>query len=132
MNKKSIFVSAPYTANELHTQEQNIKRAREIGKYIIELGYFPLVPHVYFDNWLSDNADRELVMDLCFNWISMSDVLLVDDRFTVSEGMQQEISYAEEINKPIIYLYNSANKNMFFKNISDIKDLIKELLENEI
>ncbi len=90
---KRIYISAPYRGNgDSFRVQQNIERAKKLGRSYVENGFIPFVPHLaqgYFENtsWEAGNA-----LYYCLKWLEVCDELHYFG--TPTEGMKDEIRYA--------------------------------------
>ena len=96
---KTIYVCSPLRGDI----EQNIQNAREYCKYAVSEGVLPIAPHIFFTQFLDDNNpdDRQAGMEMGMEQLRTADELWVFGD-TVSEGMAQEIAFAETLGKPVI------------------------------
>lgn len=101
--KKIYFVCSPCHTNEKHTLEENIKTA---SRYCLNIALdegesvVPFAPHVFFTAFLDDDEleDREYAIESGKKFLSHANKLLVfDDDGYVSEGMKDEIEYANRM-----------------------------------
>jgi hypothetical protein len=61
-----------------------------------------LAPHIYLPQFLDEDAERQIAMDLCRRLIALADELLVFGEPT--PGMQSEIEEAERIGVPVVHV----------------------------
>lgn len=101
MYKELAFISSPFRNN----RKRNIAYAKELMFNAIWAGYVPIVPHLLYPQVLNDKcaADRQTALCLCQELISRSDVVIVGERYGISEGMHLEIAWAKELGKRIVY-----------------------------
>lgn len=88
--KAVAYVSSPYRG-DIFTNRQ---KAIEYGRKVIEMGFVPIVPHLYLP-LLEDDDDCGLDMDLVL--IEKCDIFILCGE-TITEGMQIELEYAEKLN----------------------------------
>ncbi|MCW6680864.1 DUF4406 domain-containing protein [Aerococcaceae bacterium NML130460] len=89
--KHLAYICAPFRGDV----KQNIERAKEYARYVYELGYIPVTPHVMFPFLEDDNpAERESAMQMDLELLSKCDVIYFFDE--ISEGMEKEIAFARE------------------------------------
>ncbi|MEM4336876.1 MAG: DUF4406 domain-containing protein [Candidatus Woesearchaeota archaeon] len=100
MKKLKIYISGPYTAGTKEERDENIRRAREVGRKILELGHHPYVPHTHTAMWeeISQSSYEDyMLLHLSFleHW--------ADALFFLGEspGANREKARAEEIGIPI-------------------------------
>ncbi len=94
---KSVFICSPFSGPDT---QRNIRRA-QIGCRLAALnGFIPMAPHLFFTQFLNEEKERNLGIQLGLRWLETCDELWVlGDR--ISEGMAQEIAYATELGIPI-------------------------------
>lgn len=100
---KKIFVSSPYSGDI----ETNVKNAIVYCKVVTRMGFLPIAPHLYFPQFLDDTDEVERSKGILMGCELMKDcdeVWVFGSR--ISKGMQQEIDFAEAINKPIQYCFD--------------------------
>ncbi len=98
MAMKTIYVCSPL-AGQI---ENNIRRAREFSKFVINEGGMPIAPHTIFTQLLDDliPEERKLGMEMGIEMLKKSDEIWVfGDR--ISTGMAAEIKLAQEMKMPI-------------------------------
>ena len=84
--------------------QQNIENALEYCRRVTFEGNVPVAPHAYFTSFLDDTVphERKAGMKMGMELLKHADELHVfGDR--ISEGMQNEIIYAEENGIPVTY-----------------------------
>ena len=95
-----VYISSPYRGNEA----VNLEKARWYSRFAAEQGVIPVTPHIYFTQFLRDHIpeERELAMVvhtvLC---LECSEVWVFGN--VISEGMEQEIRWAENAGIAIRY-----------------------------
>lgn len=103
---KTRYVISRYSGTRRETRF-NVRVARYMAKKLIDDGYMPVVPHIYFTQFLDDRnyygrkQGTEAAMELLKN-CNKAIVVIVDG--VISEGMKEEIAYAIELNMPIRYV----------------------------
>ena len=85
---KKVFICSPLRGNI----QENQAKAKKYARQAILKGYIPIVPHIYFTEFLNeDNAiERQLGIQAGIELMSMCDELWVYGKPT--KGMKQEIS----------------------------------------
>ena len=97
-----IQVCSPYSGDIAH----NTEMAKLYCRHIISLGHIPFAPHLFFTQFLSEETERDIGMQLSMNMIGVAGLLAVFGEPT--EGMKQEIEYAEMIGVEVQYIENIA------------------------
>lgn len=110
---KRVFVCSPYRATAYHSVKSNVKIARLICQWMVEDGDIPFAPHLFYPQFMDDGdpEQRELGISFSKNWLATCDYMIVwspwiesGRRQEPSEGMTQEIKWAKEMGKEIVYL----------------------------
>ena len=84
--------------------QKNIDNALEYCRRVTFEGNVPIAPHAYFTSFLDDTVphERKVGMEMGMELLKHADeVQVFGDR--ISEGMKNEIAYAEENGIPITY-----------------------------
>jgi len=111
-----IYVSGPYTwkkdsdyGGKLPEQvvKENIDRADEIGRILLNNGYIPFIPHTMMAGWEDEKGvPQDDVIEASLEWVRRCDALLFydpEDR-PKSDGAIKELKEARFANKPIFYI----------------------------
>jgi hypothetical protein len=97
---KKVYIAAPFSANEHHTQEENIARAVEIGRKV-KRRVFPIIPHIALA-FIDEATERDMAMDRCKELINICDEVWMCTN-NITPGMKEEEEYAKSIGKDILY-----------------------------
>lgn len=96
---KKVFVCSPYHGNI----EKNTKRAVFAARVICNCGHIPVVPHLYFPQFLDDKDQFERIRGIEYGIELMKECdqlwLLGPE---ISKGMECELEVAKEIRIPVI------------------------------
>ena len=91
-----VFVCSPYRGDV----EKNVQFAIECCSYEMAMGNTPFAPHLIFPSFTDDDADA---IQHGLEVLSRCDVIHVwGDKIT--EGMREEIEYAESVGIPVGYM----------------------------
>ena len=99
---KKVYISSPYrtlkkeavpAAKEL---ERNLKLARKGCRMAVERGYIPVAPHLLFPQFLNEESEREIGLELGAELLKECDEIWVLGS-RISDGMADEISYARDL-----------------------------------
>ena len=96
---KKIFVCSPYSGNI----EQNTKRAIFAAQVICKCGHIPVVPHLYFPQFLDENDQFERIRGIEFGIELMkkcNQLWLLG--LEITKGMAYELETAKEMRIPVI------------------------------
>ncbi|AZF90189.1 MAG: DUF4406 domain-containing protein [Phage 5P_2] len=94
-----VFISHPYKNDPIG----NLKRITEICRRIVEPNVLPLSPLHAF-SFLKETENRARIMEFCFWLISLCDEVWVCGDWHKSEGCCQEIEWARQMGKPLVFL----------------------------
>ena len=92
--REKIYVCSPYRGDIA----KNTWYASAYARFVLEMGYLPVAPHIYFPRFMFDEraSDRELAME-------MNHQLLAECRALwcfgdeVTDGMSKELEWAAEL-----------------------------------
>lgn len=93
---KLIYVCSPYRGDF----NKNVRNAQKACRMIVEGGNVPIAPHLFFPQFLNEETERELALELNKRLIDVCDVLCVFGN-EISEGMKFELDYANSIGKEV-------------------------------
>jgi len=92
------YICSPYRDNP----RVNVMRARQYCRFAVSQGRIPLAPHLYFPQFMSEEMEREKVMQMNFELLKLcGEVWVFGEQIT--EGMAMEIERAETLRKNIRY-----------------------------
>ena len=92
------YICSPYRDN----LRVNVMRARQYCKFAVIKGRIPIAPHLYFPQFMSEERERERVMQMNFELLKLcGEVWVFGDKIT--EGMEAEIAHAGRLRKKIRY-----------------------------
>lgn len=96
-----VYICSPYRGDTA----RNIAYARELVNHVVQRGASPICPHLYLPQILDDDKpeEREQALRVGLEILKGCDVLLVGDRYGISEGMQGEIDKARELGMLVRY-----------------------------
>ena len=95
---KLIYVCSPYRGDF----DKNVRNAQKACRKVVDSGNVPIAPHLFFPQFLNEETEREIALELNKRLIDVCDVLCVFGN-EISEGMQIEIDYANSIGKKVMY-----------------------------
>jgi len=92
----------PYTSNKIC---RNIRKTAGYCKEVLAGGNTPIAPHLFYANLLNtlDEKDRVRAFGICEELIPLCDELRVYGE-VISDGMRHDISVAEKLNIPVVYI----------------------------
>ena len=110
---KKVFVCSPYRGDI----EKNTKKAAYAARIICGCGYMPVVPHLYFPQFLDENDQHERIQGIELGIELMKDcdlIWLLGPEITA--GMEYELEVAKEIRIPVI-LYDEKLRRLNTKTL---------------
>jgi len=117
---KIIFVCSPFQG-----REENVEKAKRYCRMLVNMGYIPIAPHVYFSQFMDDlnPDDRRKALEMNKKLLEFCDELWIfGDEIT--EGMKEEIEYFRKIKgdgkiRRLTVPDNHANVASYCENIVD-------------
>ncbi len=98
---KRVFVCSPLRGD----YEANTERARRFCRMVMAAGHVPYAPHLLFPQFMDDTKPKEreigILMGL-FELAKCDELWAFIPATGPSEGMAQEIAYAEQLGIPVI------------------------------
>ena len=92
------YICSPYRDNP----RVNVMRARQYCKFAVSKGCIPIAPHLYFPQFMSEERERERVMQMNFELLKLcGEVWVFGEQIT--EGMVMEIAHAGRLRKKSRY-----------------------------
>jgi hypothetical protein len=131
LNKENImglrvYVAGAYSANNILTALDNIRKGNRAGLEVLMAGMTPFVPFQDFMFQLMLQDDERLTIDHYYqysiDWLLQSEVMLVLPNYEDSKGTLKEIEIAKENNIPIYY--NMEDLLLFQGNAEQFKMFI--------
>jgi len=111
---KKIFVCSPYRGDT----EKNTKRAAQAAKILCECGYMPIVPHLYFPNFLKEEDQHERLRGIELGIELMKDchkIWLLGPEIT--SGMEYELEVAKKFKIPVA-MYDEDFRQIMAKSLA--------------
>lgn len=99
-----MYVCSPYRGDE----ERNTRLARQYARFVYDKGFLPVVPHLYFPQFLEEQKEQERLAGMEFGlslMLQCREVWVFGEQ--MSEGMCREISYAVRHGIPVRYFASS-------------------------
>ena len=94
-----VYICSPYAGDV----EENIRKAYNYCRYVVDQGCIPLAPHLYLPKFLNEESERELALFMDIALLSRcAEIWVFGD--VISAGMEKEIQYAQRKGKPIQYI----------------------------
>jgi hypothetical protein len=112
---KRIYVAGAYSADNVLTVFNNMRKGIRKGLEVLLRGYAPFVPWLDYHFQLMLKNNENLTVEDYYNyslaWLEVSDAVLVLPDSERSKGAQNEIKRAGELNIPIFYDLSSLDKH---------------------
>lgn len=96
-----VYVAGPVRAATTWDMEKNIRRAEEISRTLLEMGFAPICPHSMF-RFFGDNP-RERILEATIEQMVRCDAVFVVGNWQESQGTSHEIRIATERAIPVFY-----------------------------
>lgn len=96
---RRVYVCHPYADDP----EGNTERVRELTRALIDSGYLPIAPQLYFPQLLDESTERERALALCLELVGACDEVRVYGG-RVTSGMRHEIERAETLSIPVRFV----------------------------
>ena len=96
--KDVVYICHPFSSDP----RGNAERVRKICRWFAQQGYLPLAPHIYLPQFLVENTEREVAMNVCRRLIGLAEELLVFGDPT--PGMQSEIEEAIRLGVAVVHV----------------------------
>lgn len=108
------YICSPYRACRAEGVIANLKAAKDYCRYALVQGYSPICSHLFFTQFLDDRKPEERALGLalgkrCIDFADVFFVFLNEGR-VISEGMQEEIEYAQSKGKAIKFITEAEVK----------------------
>ena len=104
---KRVYIAGPYSANNVISVLDNMRRGIRAGTEALLSGYAPFVPWLDYQFQLmlrdSEKLDVERYYEYSMAWLEVSDAVLVLPGWENSKGTLAEIKRAEELGIPVVY-----------------------------
>lgn len=105
MNHKLVYICSPLRGNIEFNQE----KCREYCRFACNLGMIPFAPHIFYTQFLRDDieSERNIGIECGLEVLKRCDELwaFVTDENDITEGMIQEIEFAEDNDILVHYFY---------------------------
>lgn len=87
-----VYICSPYAGDT----EKNVENAKRYSRFAVDQHCLPITPHIYFTQFMDDNAPVDRDTALFMNYVLMSkcaELWVFGD--VISKGMQAEINRAK-------------------------------------
>lgn len=129
--KKMIYVCSPCRPTLIDPplrvvqKEMNLTLAKLACMKVIDKGWIPVAPHLYFTQFLDDETpeERELGMELGLAVLNACDEVWVVTDDVISDGMMKEIEEAAVLGIPVKMFDSKWKEN---PNIQDLVQMLRQ------
>ncbi|MDR5586014.1 DUF7768 domain-containing protein [Clostridium aquiflavi] len=100
--KPLVYICSPYSGDI----EENVKKARDFCRFVLEMNCIPLAPHLLFPQFMNDDIPQEQELAMFMNMVLLgkcNELWVFGD--IISNGMAQEIEKAKK-RKQLIRYFN--------------------------
>lgn len=107
MRMKRIYVAGAYSADNVISVLNNMRRGIRLATKVLLNGYAPFAPWLDYQFQFILRDDEILTLDDYYNyslaWLEVADAVLVVPGSENSKGTQAEITKAKELKIPVYY-----------------------------
>ena len=100
---KRVYVAGPYSADNVITILDNMRRGMRAGYELLQLGFAPFCCWFDYHFSLQGECFLEQYYEYSMVWLEVADAVLVLPDSENSIGTQNEIKRAKELGIPIFY-----------------------------
>lgn len=94
-----VYICSKYSG----AVEKNVQMARRYSRLAVEHGFIPIAPHLLLPQFMSEETERDMAMEMDFGFLRLCRELWVcGDQ--ISEGMKKEIKEAKRIGMTIRWI----------------------------
>lgn len=104
---KAVFICSPYSGDI----ERNSKKVRHLCYTVAKNGFAPFAPHIFCTEFLNEDNDRKLGIDIGLEWLERADEVWVCTE-NITKGMEQEIQHAIKVGKPIRFYHELVKRRL--------------------
>lgn len=115
-----IYVCSRFRSKEPETFMKYLTYTCEVSREIVMQGHEAIAPHLLYPNFLNDDIEEERNAGIksALKLMHVSDMIIINTKFGISEGMKEEIKHAKENNM----------KKYTVKDIQELKELLKRIV----
>lgn len=112
---KRVYVAGAYSANNVISVLDNMRRGIRLSTEVLLAGYAPFSPWLDYQFQLMLRSGEKLTIEHYYNysiaWLVVSNAVLVVPGSENSNGTQNEIQIAEELDIPVFYSLEDLNEH---------------------
>ena len=98
-----VYICSPFAGDV----EGNIKNAKRYCRFAVDSGYIPIAVHLLFPQFMDEEMERELALQMDLVLLEKCDELWVFGK-TMTSGMRAEIAYAKNKKMKIRYFVDAG------------------------
>lgn len=113
---KKVYISSPYRTTQkeavpaVKELARNLRLARKGCRMAVDRGFIPVAPHLFFPQFLNEDSEREIGIELGMELLKECDEIWVLGS-RISDGMADEISYARDLGIFVRVMENPMTTN---------------------
>ena len=102
---ETVYICSPYRAKTDEQLKRNVEYAQELTREVLMQGGAPITVHLYMTQCLSEDnpQEREIGLAAGRNIVDKCDIVVVGQRFGITEGMEREMRIARDAGIKILY-----------------------------
>lgn len=99
-----VYICSRYRSSRPSEFELYQQYTKRVSREVALAGHTVIASHLFYPLFLddSDATEREIGMKACLDLLEMCDVVLVNTKYGISEGMSREIEHAEKIGMKVL------------------------------
>jgi Domain of unknown function (DUF4406) len=98
-----VYICHPFRDD----QRGNITIVKDLCRMLFNEGSFPIAPHIYLPQFVSEKYERQQAMEMCLELVELCDEVRVFGH-SITDGMRMEIDHASTLGMLVVY----ANEQM--------------------
>ena len=99
----TVYICSPYSGDI----KTNTAKTREYCRFAVDEGQVPVAPHLMFPQFMDEEKERELALQMDLVLLEKCDELWVFGK-TMTSGMRAEIAYAKNKKMNIRYCVDAG------------------------
>ena len=117
----TAYICSPYRADNKKTLKRNKEYAKQLTRIALDNGFAPVTPHLYITRVTNEDSidDRRSGMAAGMGLLKRCDVVVVGDRYGLSEGMVAEIQAARCYGKKLVYFEHCSSADNFISAVHE-------------
>ena len=104
-----VYIAGPYRAGTRWEEEMNCRAAELLGREVVKLGAYPVIPHSNTRPYFSDEQSDAFWLEGTMLLMHRCDAVLLVENWHMSDGANAERSEAMRIGMPVFTLDGLAD-----------------------